>query len=195
MRSIYLAVPIMLVLAIIQASVLPKFPILGFVPLPVLLVSLTWGLLHTLEEGVAWAFVGGLFVDLFSIGPMGSTALALMAAVAVVVFIKRNFPESRVILPIILSFLASLIFWFVYLLVLRLFVPLIVGDTALGIDVIITSRRAPGVSADINQYYNMNQATFDYGLLLAFGHGLLVLPIYWLIYSAERLLVPRRVEI
>lgn len=195
MRSIYLALPVMLVLAIIQATILPKFPILGFVPLPVLLVSLAWGLLHTLEEGVAWAFVGGLFVDLFSIGPMGGTSLALMVGVAVAIFIKRNFPESRVIMPIILSFLASLIFWFVYLLVLRLFAPLIMNDAALGIDVIVASRRAPGITADITQQYNINQANFSYGLLLAFGHGLLVLPVYWLIYSAERLLLPRRVEI
>lgn len=185
----------MLVLAIFQATVLPKFPILGFVPLPVLLVALAWGLLHTLEEGVAWAFVGGIFIDLFSIGPMGSTSLALMAAVTAVIFIQRNFPESRVLLPVILSFLASLIFWFVYLLVLRIFVPFIMNNQALGIDVLLDSSRAPGLSADITRHFNINQATFSYGLLLAFGHGLLVLPVYWLIYSAERLLIPRRVEI
>ena len=195
MRSVYLAIPIMLVLAIVQSTVSPKFPVLGFVPLPVLLVALAWGLLHTLEEGVVWAFVGGLFVDLFSIGPLGATSLALMAAVTAVILIQQNFPESRVLLPIMLSFLASLIFWFVYLLLLRIFVPLIIGDPALGIDLLLQGSRAPGLTADITQQYNINQTTFGYGLLLAFGHGLLVLPIYWIIYTAERLLRPRRVEI
>lgn len=195
MRSVYLSIPIMLGLAIVQSTVLPKFPILGFVPLPVFLVSLAWGLLHTMEEGVAWAFVGGLFVDLFSVSPLGATSLALMAAVAAVIFIQRNFPESRLLLPIIFSFLASLIFWFVYLFLLRIFVPFIIGDQALGIDVLIRSSRVPGLSADIAGQYSINEATFGYGLLLAFGHGLLVLPIYWLIYSAERILLPRRVQI
>jgi rod shape-determining protein MreD len=185
----------MLALAIVQSTVLPKFPMLGFVPLPVLLVALAWGLLHTLEEGVVWAFVGGFFVDLFSIGPLGATSLALMAAVAAVILIQQNFPESRVLLPIILSFLASVVFWFVYLLILRIFVPFIESDPALGLDALLESSRAPGLSADITQQYNINQTTFGYGLLLAFGHGLLVLPIYWIIYNVERLLLPRRVEI
>lgn len=185
----------MLLVAVFQATVLPKFPILGFIPLPVLLVSVAWGLLHTIEEGVVWALIGGLFVDLFSIGPLGTTSLAAMVAVAAVVFIKRNFPESRVLLPAVFGFMASLIFWFIYLLVLRIAVPFIVNGPALGIDVLLESSRTPGLSADITRMYNINQTTFGYGLLLAFGHGLLVLPIYWIIYTAERLLVPRRVEI
>jgi rod shape-determining protein MreD len=195
MRSVYFAIPIMLLLAIIQATVMPKFPVLGFVPLLTLLVALAWGLLHTIEEGVAWAFIGGLFVDIFSITPIGATSLAMMAAVAAVIIIKRNFPESRVLLPIILSFTATLVYWFVYLLILRIVVPFIVGDPALGIDQLLRGTSVPGLSADITSFYTINQTTFGYGLLLAFGHGLLVLPIYWIIYTVERLLTPRQVEI
>lgn len=195
MRSIYFAIPLMLILAIIQATIMPKFPVLGFVPLLVLLVALAWGLLHTLEEGVAWAFVGGLFVDMFSVSPLGTTSLALMTAVAAVILIKRNFPESRVLLPLILGFLATLIFWFVYLLMLRIVVPFIVDNPSLGIDLLLGGTRAPGLAADINQQYSINQTTFGYGLLLAFGHALLVLPVYWTIYTVERIVSPRRVEI
>lgn len=195
MRSVYFAIPIMLLLAIIQATVMPKFPVLGFVPLLTLLVALAWGLLHTIEEGVVWAFIGGFFVDIFSITPIGATSLAMMAAVAAVIIIKRNFPESRVLLPIILSFTATLIYWFVYLLMLRIAVPFIIGDPALGIDQLLRGTSVPGLSADITSLYTINQTTFGYGLLLAFGHGLLVLPIYWIIYTVERLLTPRRVEI
>lgn len=192
MRSIYLAIPLMLILAIVQATIMPKFPVLGFVPLLVLLVALAWGLLHTLEEGVAWAFVGGLFVDMFSITPIGTTSLATMAAVAAVILIQRNFPESRVLLPIMLGFLATLVFWFVSLFVLRVAVPFIIGEPGLGIDLLLQGTRQPGLAADITQQYNINQTTFGYGLLLAFGHSLLVLPVYWTIYIIERLLTPRR---
>lgn len=195
MRSVYLSIPLMLLLAIIQATILPKFPILGFVPLLALLVALAWGLLHTLEEGIAWAFVGGLFVDLFSIGPIGATSLAMMAAVAAVILIQRNFPESRVLLPILLSFLASFIYWSVYLLILRLVVPIIIGAPELGLNLLLQAPGTPGLAADITQQYNLNQATFGYGLLQSLGHALLVLPVYWIIYTIERLIRPRRVEI
>jgi rod shape-determining protein MreD len=195
MRSIYFSIPIMLLLAIFQATIMPKFPVLGFVPLLTLLVALAWGLLHTLEEGIAWAFVGGLFVDIFSISPIGATSLAMMAAVAAVILIKRNFPESRVLLPIILGFLATFVFWFVYLLLMRIAVPIIIGDPALGLNLLFQGTSAPGLAADISSGYGLNQINFGYGLLLAFGHALLLLPVYWVIYTVERYMAPRRVEI
>jgi hypothetical protein len=132
---------------------------------------------------------------MFSVGPIGATSLAMMAAISAVILIKRNFPESRVILPIALGFLATLTFWFIYLLILRLAVPIIIGDPALGIEPLLQGTRAPGLSADITRLYTLNQTTIGYGLLLAFGHALLLLPVYWAIYTAERLLKPRRVEI
>lgn len=195
MRSIYLAIPIMLLLAVVQSTIMPQFPILGFVPLLALLVALAWGLLHTLEQGVAWAFIGGLFVDMFSVTPIGATSLALMAAVTAVSLIKRNFPESRVLLPVILGFLATLVYWFVYLLMMRVAVSFVINRPELGIDLLLQGSRAPGLAADITGQYSINQTTFGYGLLLAFGHGLLILPVYWTIYTIERLLFPRRVEI
>ncbi|MCZ7670303.1 MAG: rod shape-determining protein MreD [Chloroflexi bacterium] len=49
-----------------------------------LLVVVSWTLLHGLEEGLVWAFVAGLCIDLFSIGPTGATALAYLTAVLAV---------------------------------------------------------------------------------------------------------------
>ena len=58
--SIYFAIPLMLLLAVVQTAVLPKFTILGASPQLPFLVALTWGLLHSREEGMIWAFVAGL---------------------------------------------------------------------------------------------------------------------------------------
>ena len=58
--TIYLAIPVMLVLAVVQTAVLPRFPIFGLVPLLPFLVALAWGLLRGMNEGIVWAFVGGL---------------------------------------------------------------------------------------------------------------------------------------
>lgn len=39
-----------------------------------------WSVVRGADEGVLWAFLGGLMVDLFSGGPLGATALALVVA-------------------------------------------------------------------------------------------------------------------
>jgi rod shape-determining protein MreD len=45
-----------------------------------LLVVLAWSLVRSVDEGLVWAFVGGLIVDLLSGGPLAGTALALLGA-------------------------------------------------------------------------------------------------------------------
>ena len=81
--NFYAAIPLMAVLAILQTAVLPRFPIAGLEPQLVFLVALAWGLLRGLEEGLVWAFIAGLWLDLFSMTPLGLSSLAFMAAVAV----------------------------------------------------------------------------------------------------------------
>ncbi len=54
--------------------------VLGARPNLMLLVVLTWTVARGTDEGLVWAFAGGLIVDLLSGGPLGGTALALLAA-------------------------------------------------------------------------------------------------------------------
>ncbi|MCP4424070.1 MAG: rod shape-determining protein MreD [Chloroflexi bacterium] len=163
--SIYLAIPLMTLLAVAQTAALPRFPILGMIPQLPFLVALSWGLLRGVNEGVIWAFIGGLCLDLFSVGPLGATALAFMAAILAVAWIENAMPSSRFFLPILMAALATLIYFFVYLLLLRL----------LG--------------------YPLNLQAATEWLPVALLHGVLVLPIYWLMHLLERLIRPRPVNI
>jgi rod shape-determining protein MreD len=43
------------------------------------LVALTWAFVRGADEGLMWGFIGGLIIDLRSGGPLGATALALVA--------------------------------------------------------------------------------------------------------------------
>ena len=86
---IYLAIPVMLVLGVAQASILPRFPILGVSPQLLFLVALAWGDIRGLEEGLIWAFIAGLFADLFSLAPLGISSLAFMAGVGLPLFFSR----------------------------------------------------------------------------------------------------------
>jgi len=162
--SFYIAIPLMAVLAVLQTAVLPRFPIVGLIPQLPFLVALSWGLLRDMEEGITWAFVGGLILDLFSIGPTGLTALAWMIAVAVALFVAQSFPTSRVILPALDAAFSTLVYLALYFLLLRLFGY----QTSLEIATALPP--------------------------LALLHGLLILPIYWLMYTVDKNLGPRRVQ-
>ena len=72
--------PLLTGIALIQTTVLARVSILGARPNLMVLVVLTWAVVRGLDEGLVWAFVGGLIMDLLSGGPLAGTALALVAA-------------------------------------------------------------------------------------------------------------------
>ena len=186
--SIYIALPLMALLAIFQANLLPHFPILGVVPQLFFLVALAWGMLHGLLEGLVWAFVAGMLVDLFSATPLGVTALASMAAVTVAILIKGVLPENRIVVPALGAALATLVFWLIYSTLLRLLMPLLVNSLPfLGLTDLDQGVRAPGLIASIAAGYGLNRDFLALMLQTAIAHALLVLPIYWGLNSLERL--------
>jgi len=123
---IYLAFPVMLFLLLVQVTVSPNFELYGVTPQLLFLITIVWALYYGLQQGLIWAFVGGILIDLFSAGPMGASSLALMAAVMVIVSIQRLFPENRILVPLVLGAVASLVFWIVYLVLLRILVPFMI---------------------------------------------------------------------
>lgn len=163
--SIYVAIPLFLVMAVVQTAVLPYFPLFGTVVQLPLLVVISWTLLHGLEEGLVWAFVAGLSIDLFSIGPFGATAVAYITAVLVIFALERLLPSGRFFLPVIYAALGTFVYLFVYL----FFVQLL------------------GYGASF-------AAVSDLVTLILLNAGFM-LPIYWLISGIDRTIRPRRVEL
>jgi rod shape-determining protein MreD len=163
--SLILAIPLMFILAVVQAAVLPIFPIMGMAPSLSFLVAIAWGLLRGAYEGALWAFVAGFFQDLGSIAPFGGAALTFMAAVFVVSWIKQRLPPNQLFVPFLLAVLALLIQNLLYLIFLAIF----------------------GWSAGLS-----NLAPIAPAIL---AQALLVLPIYWLLRFVDRLVRPKVVQI
>ena len=163
--SIYLAVPLMLVLGVVETAVLPHFPILGTTPQLAFLVALAWGLLYGIEEGAVWAFFAGMFTDLYSITPMGVSSLAFIVGITAVIAIRQALPTSQVLLPLALAGIATVISFLVDIVLLRLFgtITNFQSLTVLPITILIN--------------------------ILA------ILPIYWLLYIIDRTTRPRRVQL
>jgi rod shape-determining protein MreD len=117
-NHIYLAIPVMAVLGIIQSSVLPRFPIFGVAPQLLFLVAMAWGLLRGLEDGLIWAFIAGIFVDLFSVSPLGLSSLAFMAGVFVVL-LQPALPPRRLLVAMLLTSLGTIIYLAFYVVAIR----------------------------------------------------------------------------
>ncbi|MCA9917157.1 MAG: rod shape-determining protein MreD [Anaerolineales bacterium] len=163
--SIYLAIPLMIVLGVVETAVLPHFPVFGTTPQLALLVALAWGLLYGIEEGAVWAFFAGMFTDIFSITPVGISSMAFVVGITAVLWTKQAFPTSRVLMPLALAALATVISFLVNIVLLLLF----------------------GIIDNLQSISLLPTA-----ILI---NVLAILPIYWLLYIIDRIVRPRRVQI
>ena len=163
-RSIYVAIPLMIMLTVLQTAVLPRLQVAGILPQLAIVVVLVWAQLRGAYEGMIWAFIAGFILDLFSSGPMGATALTLIVAVFLIARVKLILPENPFLLPILLTGLGFAVYFALYVGVGR-----VAGYAS--------SWRALG--------------TLPQTILL---HAVLGLPIYWILYSLDRALYPRQIE-
>lgn len=160
-----LAIPLMLFLTVLQTAVLPRFPIFGIVPQLPFLLALAWGLLRGSNEGAIWGFIAGLTMDLFTVAPTGGLALTYTISIATVSFIINALPKNRVVMPMLMAALGTLIQQILYYLFLQLF--------GYGLGVTAVATLLPSI------------------LLNAF----LILPVYWAMFVINRTLWPKPVEL
>ncbi|MCD6289702.1 MAG: rod shape-determining protein MreD [Anaerolineae bacterium] len=98
----FLFVPLLGVLTILQATLFAHITLLGVHPDLVLLAVVSWTLLRGLGEGLAWAFVGGLWIDLLSGGPFGLSALTLVLVAFLVSFLEANLFREHIVLVMLI---------------------------------------------------------------------------------------------
>jgi len=86
----FLSLPILALAAALQASVMPQISILGGQPDLVFLLVISWALNTSLEQGVTWAFVGGILKDLLSAAPLGTSTFGLVIIVFAIHTLRRQ---------------------------------------------------------------------------------------------------------
>lgn len=86
----YLALPILAIAAALQSSVMPQFRLFSGQVDMVLLLVLTWAVHTELEEGLFWAFAGGIMQDLLSITPVGTSCVGMVAMVFALDYFRRQ---------------------------------------------------------------------------------------------------------
>jgi len=86
--------------ALLQATFLPAADVVPLVPNIALVLLLVWSSTHSVEEGLLWAFMLGLWLDMLTLDPLGIHALPLMLVALGGWAVRDRFFRSGAILPI-----------------------------------------------------------------------------------------------
>ncbi len=107
---VYVLPVIMVLLALLQATLLPVVPALEVRPDLVLLVVLAWTMVRGYGEGAVGAFVGGIALDALSSLPLGSHALVLLLAVLPLGWLAEPKYRGNLLYPIVAAFLTTMLY-------------------------------------------------------------------------------------
>lgn len=116
----YAMVPLLLVAALLQSTTANWLAIGNVKPDLVLILLIVGTLLYGPRAALVWAFLGGLMLDIFSGGPLGSSSIALMAAVLVAGLGHRTFSRFNLLVPLASMALGTLVYGVTYIALLQL---------------------------------------------------------------------------
>jgi rod shape-determining protein MreD len=107
------------ILALLQATLGARVEIGGVLPGLVLLAVVNWGILRGMDQGMMWAFFGGLLLDVFSGWPLGTNTVALVIVASLVSLGEGTFIRTHAILPLATVFAATVLYYLIVFFVLE----------------------------------------------------------------------------
>ncbi len=105
--QLVIAAALAVVAALAEFTIVPYLKIGDAALHPVLVFGVVWVIAGSLEAGLAWAFVGGLALDVLGPRPLGSSAFALLIAVGIASVLGGLLGRVRIIAPIVATAIAS----------------------------------------------------------------------------------------
>ncbi|MBN1315167.1 MAG: rod shape-determining protein MreD [Anaerolineales bacterium] len=111
--NLLFGIPIVIIAAIVQSSVLPRFPIMGLTPNLMLLIVVAWSILRGPNNGMVWAAIGGVALDLASSSFFGITPLPLLLAAIIAGFAYNRKGHGLLFISII-SILSIIVYQAIY---------------------------------------------------------------------------------
>jgi rod shape-determining protein MreD len=97
---------------------MPHLTIMGVKPDLMLLMVISWSLLRGAQEGVIWALVGGMGLDLLSGAPFGTSTVALLVLSLLAGVGELRVFRTHIALPLIATLIATLAYDLFFLLLL-----------------------------------------------------------------------------
>jgi rod shape-determining protein MreD len=118
--SIYLAVPALVVVALLQTTIMPHLTIWGISPDLVVIVIASWGLLQGTTEGCLWGFIAGVAIDLFSDAPFGAATISLVLVGLLAGLAKRSRLQAHFALPMVVVAMGTVLYNLSFLTLLQI---------------------------------------------------------------------------
>lgn len=115
----FTAVWLLPVLALLQSSLVPHLAVRAIVPGIVLITVVDWGILRGTDEGMLWALIGGICLDIFSGWPFGTCTVALVVVASLVSLGQGTFIRTHALLPLATVFGATILYYGVVLFILE----------------------------------------------------------------------------
>lgn len=111
----FLMVPVLALAAIAHSVVIPHLAIAHVRPDVMVVLVVVWALLFGGSGALLIGFVGGLWMDVLSGGPMGASSLALMGVALVTGVGHARFFRSNLLVPLVSIGLGTLVYSYLYL--------------------------------------------------------------------------------
>ncbi|OQA41372.1 MAG: rod shape-determining protein MreD [Chloroflexi bacterium ADurb.Bin325] len=115
-RGLYLGLLILGLVVFIQGTLFSRVRVLGVGANLLLVTVVCWSLTRNVQEGLVWAFAGGLGIDLVSGLPLGTSSLALMPTCFLAGIGRSSIYAQNLFWPLLLVVLATPLYgWLVLL--------------------------------------------------------------------------------
>ncbi len=118
--TLYLVVPFLVVVAVLQTTFIVHLTIWGVHPDLPLLVVAGWSLLRGPREGAVWGFIAGVVVDLLSGAPFGAATLSLTIVGLLAGLGRATVFRSRLVLLLATAFLGTIVYDLIFMVVLAI---------------------------------------------------------------------------
>lgn len=106
----YLTVLLLAGIALLDTTLTPHLSYLSGQPQLMLLAVVSWSLLRGVREGIIWAFIGGVFLDLLSGASFGIVTLPLLLVAYMSGLGEVNVFRANFLLPIIVGAMAVVLY-------------------------------------------------------------------------------------
>lgn len=118
--NIYATILLLIATVIIQTTTMPHLTIMGVKPDLMLLMVISWSLLRGAQEGMIWALVGGMGLDLLSGAPFGTSTVPLVILSLLAGVGELSVFRTHITLPLLATLIATLAYNLFFLLLLHM---------------------------------------------------------------------------
>ncbi|MBN1566112.1 MAG: rod shape-determining protein MreD [Anaerolineae bacterium] len=117
----YIGIPILIIAALLNATVMVELRIGNGAPDLVLLLVISWALLtEDVREAMFWAVIGGVMQDMFSVAPLGASSLGYVIVAFAADFIFGRVDRGNFLIPPLVALAGTVVQSVSLLAILRL---------------------------------------------------------------------------